>query len=234
MNKWTEFENNTYIYNTYLKPFILIDERTYNNTPCHNWVDLNNPDNYGKVYIKNKLYSTHRLAYVTVKGAIPDKLVIDHLCRNPFCCNPDHLEAVTHAENIFRGNAGHHMRVKAESVTSCPSGHKYTEDNTGWKTIRKEGRPDRFKRYCKQCNVDRVRNAYRKKVCENLDIPLEAFDSRPVIKRKVNKPRQTHCRKGHLYTEETLRVRTCYDTKDGSPRIKHDCRICLGQIKAPE
>ena len=37
-------------------------------------------------------------------GSIGDGLVIDHLCRNPRCVNPDHLEPVTTAVNTLRGN----------------------------------------------------------------------------------------------------------------------------------
>lgn len=36
------------------------------------------------------------------KRFIPNDMEIDHLCRNPGCCNPDHLELVTHAENNRR------------------------------------------------------------------------------------------------------------------------------------
>lgn len=48
---------------------------------------------------------THRLMYEAAKGPIPDGLHIDHLCRNRSCCNPDHLEAVTQAENNRRAFA---------------------------------------------------------------------------------------------------------------------------------
>ena len=35
-------------------------------------------------------------------GPIPDGREIDHLCRNHRCVNPDHLEPVTHLENMRR------------------------------------------------------------------------------------------------------------------------------------
>lgn len=38
-------------------------------------------------------------------GPVPAPLEIDHLCRNPACCNPAHLEAVTRSVNALRGHA---------------------------------------------------------------------------------------------------------------------------------
>jgi hypothetical protein len=44
----------------------------------------------------------HQLAYQLEKGLVPEGLELDHLCRNRTCCNPDHLEPVTRAENMAR------------------------------------------------------------------------------------------------------------------------------------
>lgn len=66
---------------------------------------------------------THRLAYELVVGPIPeDRPHIDHLCRNRRCCNPDHLEAVTQAENNRRAHPG--------PWTHCARGHEMTDGTT--------------------------------------------------------------------------------------------------------
>lgn len=57
---------------------------------------------YARIVVQGKHLFLHRVAYELAKGPIPDGLVIDHLCCTPACCNPDHLEAVTDAENRRR------------------------------------------------------------------------------------------------------------------------------------
>lgn len=67
----------------------------------------------------------HRLMYEALVGPIPEGLVIDHLCRVPACCNPEHLEPVTQAENIRRGRALAVLRQRTAERTHCPNGHRY-------------------------------------------------------------------------------------------------------------
>src|SRR5574337_1962859 len=46
--------------------------------------------------------AAHRFAYEHFIGPIPIELEIDHLCRNPNCVNPLHLQAVTQKVNLLR------------------------------------------------------------------------------------------------------------------------------------
>lgn len=112
-------------------------------TRCWRFTGYHNADGYGR-YQNGRV---HRLAYRLWVGPIPKGLEIDHLCGVRDCCNPDHLEAVTHAENVRRGRAG---RPQAARI-HCPQGHEYTDDNTY---------THNGKRQCKTCNLERSKARY--------------------------------------------------------------------------
>lgn len=107
---------------------------------------------YGTIWCSERetMIASHRASYMHYIGPIPEGLELDHICGNTLCCNPKHLEAVTHKENVNRGKAGTHIVERAEAQTHCKHGHEYTEENT--KVVRrvKNGRSC-VSRACKTC-----------------------------------------------------------------------------------
>ncbi len=72
---------------------------------CWEWTGAVNKHGYGFLTLSRARWYVHRLMWTTLVGPIPKGMVIDHLCRNPPCCNPDHLEVVTQIENMRRSRA---------------------------------------------------------------------------------------------------------------------------------
>lgn len=69
---------------------------------CWIWTGARNPQGYGQVRLDSQRKGpAHRAMYELLVGPIPEGLVIDHLCSNPPCVNPDHLEPVTQRVNLL-------------------------------------------------------------------------------------------------------------------------------------
>ncbi len=106
-------------------------------TGCVEWIGYTNVTGYGQFWGGGRLVLAHRWSYGLDR--IPAGLVIDHLCRNPPCVNPEHLEPVTQHENARRG--------KYAQQTHCKSGHEFNDKNTHVKANRW--------RQCRPCQRER-------------------------------------------------------------------------------
>lgn len=94
-------------------------EKVCKTEDCWLWTGALNHDGYGLFKAYARTEGAHRISYRWAHGPIPEGFSIDHLCRTRNCVRPDHLEAVTQAENTARGKKTH-----------CIRGHEFTLENT--------------------------------------------------------------------------------------------------------
>ena len=66
---------------------------------CIEWLGARNTKGYGLIVDQGKTSRAHRVAYEVHTGTIPEGMMIDHVCHNPPCINPQHLRAVTQKQN---------------------------------------------------------------------------------------------------------------------------------------
>lgn len=75
-------------------------------SPCHLWTGSTSGNGrgggYGRMCLDGQTVATHLVAYTHYFGYIPGKKQVDHLCNQRLCCNPQHLELVTHLKNQRR------------------------------------------------------------------------------------------------------------------------------------
>lgn len=121
---------------------------------CWQWLSRINPDGYGHFWLDGSAQQAHVVAYVLTNGPKPPNTDLDHLCRNRSCVNLSHLEAVTHRENVLRGEG---LAAQEARQTHCVNGHPFDTVNTS-----QSGRS----RKCRACHAE-VSRQYRQRQKEH-------------------------------------------------------------------
>lgn len=112
-------------------PIIRFRAKTEITDTCHLWQGCTT-NGYGRFRVQGVSHRAHRWIWIHERGPIPPELEIDHLCRVRHCVNVDHMELVTHQENITRAFS---------LITHCKDGHLIDGFN------KSKGR-----RYCLTCS----------------------------------------------------------------------------------
>lgn len=105
---------------------------------CWIWQGTLEHHGYGQLRRHGRRMKAHRYAYALHIGPVPAGATVDHLCFQPSCVNPAHLQLLSHAENC--------SRKQSLTAETCARGHLWTEENTGLCP-----RGHRTERYCRTC-----------------------------------------------------------------------------------
>jgi hypothetical protein len=131
---------------------------------------------YTTVGVYNAVRHAHVVLYLLTYGEPGQHLELDHTCRNRACFNPEHLEPVTHQENMKRSPlVGKSPKPRK---TECPKGHPYVGENL---ILTKRGHSR-----CRTCANEKSAERYAK--------TMEARQA------------PTSCKNGHPYTGESAAV----------------------------
>ena len=110
---------------------------------CWEWTGSILRSGYGQFSVASfGSFLPHRVAFHLLVGEVSPDLDVDHLCRNPRCVNPDHLQLVTKRVNTLRGYGPSSENAKK---THCKNGHEFTPENTFYFPSQKG------KRTCRTC-----------------------------------------------------------------------------------
>jgi hypothetical protein len=123
-------------------------------TGCWNW--SGNLDAYGRaerLTFDGAKVRPYRLAYELLVGPIPPAHHVHHVCGNPRCINPGHLEAILPVDHSRL-----HAKLSEFGQTHCRNGHPFDERNTYINT----DKTGRLFRQCRACKARREKERQRR------------------------------------------------------------------------
>ena len=114
---------------------------------CHQWQGPLDKDGYGYFFLRRKSRRAHRVAWYMQRGGIPEGMVINHICRNRWCVNPQHMQLLTPRENNLQ-DSNSIPAINARK-THCKNGQEFDKVQTV-----KSGKSYRV---CSICERDKAR-----------------------------------------------------------------------------
>ena len=123
-----------------------------NENGCWEWQGYVNYKGYGAFRSENngRRINVHRFAYQHFIGEIPQGFVVDHICKNTRCANPNHLRAVSNYDNLVLYGETNIGFVNANKKV-CHNGHLLEGENLSNFVYRGLKR-----RRCKKCHAAKI------------------------------------------------------------------------------
>ncbi len=115
-------EQSSYFWSRVLRP---------SETSCWEWTGGKCGSGYGVVTFGPRIgriprlaIMTHRLSFILANGEITRSVLVLHKCDNKLCCNPAHLYAGNHSQNMRDAmDRGQHARCYPHEMTNTGDNH---------------------------------------------------------------------------------------------------------------
>lgn len=129
---------------------------------CWLWTAARYPDGYGQFRAKSTTYA-HRMAWSLENGAIPDGMLVLHMCNNPPCVNPQHLYLGTQYDNV-------RDMIRAGTLTLAP--RRYGLEHHNGKLT--------------DAVIEEIRTKYASGLVKQGDLAIEYGVTQPQVSRLVH------------------------------------------------
>jgi hypothetical protein len=172
---------------------------------CSEWIPTRNKGRHGSCRWEGRQQGAHRVSWQIHVGPIPDGHEVHHLCLNPCCVNPVHLQVLSPADH----RRCHPPLIRPE----CKRGHRYEE---GSYRVGKAG-----ERLCLACML--LDREIKNRRSRELFAKVNSLPCREAKEKKM------HCLRGHEFNEANTIIRSdgreCRECKNWRRRVsKHDER----------
>jgi hypothetical protein len=132
------------------------------NDGCHLWTGCLDKNGYGFFNMgrPKRLRRAHRISYLLFVGPVPAGYDVEHRChtddetcdgtdcKRRRCVNPEHLEALTHSDNVLRGRS---FSAREAQQTHCLRNHPLSGPGSDVYLMPRGGRQCR---YCKRMSFE--------------------------------------------------------------------------------